>query len=390
MNITMDDSRITTVTQLEEFLKASQKVVVSLEEQPTEEKYQFIEETIKQFSYQKLSKKEKRVVLSYIKKITGYKKRQLFRLVAKAEKGKLKKALYQRVKPHKIYTSGDIKVLEQTDELHLRLSEDATKEILRREYEVFGKQNYQTISRISHSHISNLRNSPLYRSSWINHTKARQVPIGVTMPPQNFGRPGSIRIDSVSQKDVYHINSIDEIVQWEIVFCVAQLSESCMIPALQEIFEQYPFVIFNFHSDRGRETINYQVAAMLQQLIIKQTKSRSYHSNDNALVETKNGSVVRKNMGWEHINQELVDDINAYYRNFFNPYLNFHRPCAYPTIETDGKGKKKKVYRLYQVPYEFLKDLPNAKRYLKHDITFEQLDQIAYSQSDNEFATILR
>jgi hypothetical protein len=330
------------------------------------------------------------VVLWYIQKVTGYKKERVYQLVGRAEKGSLKKALYQRIKPHKIYTSFDVKRLENTDELHLRLSEDATKEILRREYEVFGKKEFQTIARISHSHISNLRKSSTYKNFWINHTKARQIPIGITKPPENFGRPGSVRIDSVSQKDVYHINSIDEITQWEIVFCVPQLSESCMLPALQEIFDQYPFRLFNFHSDRGHETINYLVANMLQKLLIKQTKSRSYHSGDNALVETKNGSIIRKNMGWQHINQTMCDPINEYYKNHFNPYLNFHRPCAFSTIITDEKGKKKKIYNQYQVPYERLKEVPNAKKFLKPGITFEQLDSIAYQKSDNEFATILR
>lgn len=390
MLITMDDSRLINVTQLQEFLKASQRVVVSLEESSLEEKYAFITKIIKQFSYHKLSKKEKRIVLAYLKKVTGYKKERLYQLVARAENGTLKKALYVRYNPTKIYVTKDIKLLEKTDELHLRLSEDATKEIMRREYEVFGKQEYQTISRISHSHITNLRHSPIYKSSWINHTKARQIPIGETRPPENFGKPGSIRVDSVSQKDVYHVNSVDEIDQWQIVFCVAQLSESCMLPALLEIFDQYPFTIFNFHSDRGKETINYVVADLLQRLVIKQTKSRSYHSGDNALVETKNGSVIRKNMGWEHINQAMVDEINSYYKNFFNPYLNYHRPCAYPTIQTDEKGKKKKIYNLYQTPYDHLKSLPNAETFLKKGITFEILDKIAYSHSDNEFATIMR
>lgn len=386
----MDDSRLTHVTQLATFLKASQQIVVSLEEASLEEKYQFIDKTMKQFSYGRLSRKEKRVVLNYLRKVTGYKKERLYQLVGRAEKGRLKRAVYVRTHPTKIYVTKDIKLLEQTDELHLRLSEDATKEILRREFAVFHHQNYQTISRISHSHITNLRHSETYKSSWINHTKARQIPIGETRPPDNFGKPGSIRVDSVSQKDVYHINTVDEITQWEIVFCVPQLSESCMLPALLDIFDQYPFVLFNFHSDRGHETINYLVANMLQRLMMKQTKSRSYHSGDNALVETKNGSVIRKNMGWEHINQAMCDPINEYYKTYFTPYLNFHRPCGYPTIVVDDKGKKKKVYNRYQVPYEFLKSLPKAETFLKAGITFAQLDTIAYSQSDNEFARIMR
>lgn len=390
MQITMDDSRITTVTELQLFLRGAQKTALSLENASLVEKYSFIQKAVKRFFYSTLAKKEKRIVYLYLRKITGYKKAQLYRLLAKAERGRLKPTPYQRVKPHRLYTSFDIKRLEKTDELHLRLSELATKEILRREYEVFGKQEYQTIAKISHAHITNLRHEETYKNFWINHTKARQIPIGITRPPENFGRPGSIRIDSVSQKDVYHINSVDEITQTEVVFCVPQLSESCMLPALQEIFDQYPFVIFNFHSDRGHETINYVVADLLQRLLIKQTKSRSYHSGDNALVETKNGSIIRKNMGWEHIDQSFCDDINVYYKNFFNPYLNYHRPCAYPTIITDEKGKKRKQYKLYQVPYEFLKSLPRAETFLKKGVTFADLDKIAYSHSGNEFATIMR
>ncbi len=390
MQINMDDSRIISIAQLKDFLNGSQKVIVSLENSSIAQKYQFIEKTVKQFLYQKLKKKDKKIVVLYLRKITGYKKAQLYKLIQRAEKGGLKRSLYKRIKPHKIYTAIDVKLLEKTDEVHLRLSEDATKEILRREYQVFHHQNYQTISRISHSHISNLRHAPSYRNFWINHTKARQIPIGITRPPQNYGRPGSIRIDSVSQKDVYHINSVDEITQWEIVFCVPQLSESCMLPALMEIFSQYPFHIFNFHSDRGKETINYLVSELLQRLLIKQTKNRSYHSGDNALVETKNGSVIRKNMGWEHINQKFCNEINSYYKTFFNPYLNFHRPCGFPTIETSEKGKKTKIYNLYQIPYVFLKNLPESEKYLKKDLTFESLDKVAYSHSDNEFATIMR
>jgi len=246
--------------------------------------------------------------------------------------------VYKRVSPHKIYTGQDIKLLEKTDELHLRLSEKATLAILKRETDLFGHKEYQTISKVSHAHITNLRHSPLYISGWINHTKARLTPIGITQKPENYGKPGSIRVDSVSQKDVYHINTVDEITQWEIAICVPQVCEACMIPALEEIMGQYPFKIFNFHSDRGGENINYQVASLLQRLVIKQTKSRSYHSNDNALCETKNGSVIRKNFGWEHIDQKFCDKINLYYKNYFNPYLNFHRPCAFPTIETSDKG----------------------------------------------------
>lgn len=390
MNITMDDSRLNNINELRVFLKGSQKLVVSLENSPITEKYKFISATVFKFRYFKLGRKDKRVVLLYLKKITGYKHTQLFRLVERAGEGKLFKAKYVRSKPNKIYTVSDIKLLEETDELHLRLSERATLEILRREFEVFGHNEFERVSSVSHSHITNLRHSLVYKSGWINHTKARQVQIGKTQKPESFGRPGSIRVDAVNQRDIYHINAVDEVTQWEVVFCVPQITEDWMVVALKEIFNQFPFKIFNFHSDRGHENINYQIADFLQKLLIKQTKSRSYHSNDNALVETKNGSVIRKNMGWEYINRSLVEDINNYYKNYFNIYLNYHRPCGYPTITVDPKGKKTKQYEIYNVPYEALKQIPNAHKYLKTNTTFEDLDKIAYKQSDNSFAKELR
>src|SRR6266702_4330574 len=128
MQITMDDSRITTVAELKVLLNGAQKIAFSLEEASVEEKYKFIEKTIKKFCYGKLVKKDKRIVYLYLRKITGYKKAQLYRLIKRAEKGKLKVTEYHRIKPHKIYTSVDVSLLEKTDELHWRLSEDATKE----------------------------------------------------------------------------------------------------------------------------------------------------------------------------------------------------------------------------------------------------------------------
>lgn len=386
----MNDSRLTNITQLKRFLKGTEKLDLSLRDAKIEDKYAFIDGAVDRVNYRSLNRSEKRVVINYLKKMTGYKRAQLFRLIKRAKFGKLNRNKYTRKNPNKKYSSHDIKLLEKTDERHLRLSEKATQEILRREHEVFGKDEYGNIKKVSHAHITNLRQSPVYKNHWVNHTKSRKTSIGIPMKPNNQGKPGSIRVDTVHQRDIYHINSVDEIVQWEIVICVPQISQKCMEPALTKLIDQYPYVVFNFHSDRGSETINQTVANLLQKLLITQTKSRPRKPNDNALVETKNGSVIRKNMGWTHINQHLCDQVNEYYENYFNVYLNYHRPSGYPTIVTDKKGKEKKVYDNYKVPYEFLKKMPKSKSYLKPGLSFAQLDKIAYKMSDNDFAEILR
>jgi len=94
-------------------------------------------------------------------------------------------------------------------------------------------------------------------------------------------------------------------------------------------------------------------------------------------------------MGYFYINQKYAPSINDFYIKYFNPYLNFHRPCGFATIKTDSKGKQKKIYTTYLTPYEALKKIPNAKRFLKPGVNFNLLDQISMQQSDNEYANIM-
>jgi hypothetical protein len=135
-------------------------------------------------------------------------------------------------------------------------------------------------------------------------------------------------------------------------------------------------VILGFHSDNGSEYINYQVAKMLDKLLIEFTKSRPRQSNDNALAESKNGAVVRKHLGYAHIPQHCASLVNAFCADFLNPYVNYHRPCFFPETITDAKGKERKKYRYKDMmtPYEKLKSIPKASETLKAGITFEQLD----------------
>ncbi len=158
---------------------------------------------------------------------------------------------------------------------------------------------------------------------------------------------------------------------------------------LEALLLSFPFAIHGFHSDNGSEYINKRVAKLLNKLLIEeQTKSRSRHSNDNAQAESKNGAIVRKHLGYSHIPQCFAALVNAFCRDYLNPYINFHRPCLFAETITDAKGRQRKryPYELMMTPYEKLKSLPEAKQYLKRDITFKQLDAQAGEISDNEAA----
>ena len=130
---------------------------------------------------------------------------------------------------------------------------------------------------------------------------------------------------------------------------------------------------------------------MLEKLRVEFTKSRPRHSNDNALAESKNASVVRKHLGYAHIPQYCASLVNAFCAAHLNPYVNFHRPCFFPETVTDAKGKEHKRYRYEEMktPYEKLKSVLNASDCLKPGITFELLNAQASMMSDNDAALAL-
>jgi hypothetical protein len=189
---------------------------------------------------------------------------------------------------------------------------------------------------------------------------------------------------------MYHINAVDEVTQWEIVGAAEQISEAWLLPVLEAMLEQFPFPIRGFHSDNGSEYINHTVARLLNKLLAEQTKSRPRHSNDNGLVEAKNGAVIRKHMGYGHIAAEHAEAFQNFYRDHFNPYLNFHRPCGHAEIRVDHKGKQKRVYRWYATPWEMLHQLPGVAGYLKPNWTIDDLNRQAQAHSDTQAAAAMQ
>ena len=396
----MINTRTLSVAEIEEFLNASKTINFSATNK--KETYQWMEDLIVKLKYWKLKRTERGIVRNYLTKMAGYSKSQIDRLIAAWRKyGHVKKVVYTRNVFPTIYRREDIVLLAETDKIFGVLSGPATLKIMKREYEIFHHPEYAKLAGISVSHLYNLRGEFVYKNivKIYYHTKPATIPIGLRHKPVPDGRPGFLRVDTVHQgddpnlgKSVYHINLVDEVTQWEMVICVPQIAEKYLAPAMEAILLIFPFVIIEFHSDNGSEFINRTIADILNRLNIKQSKSRPRRHNDNGLVETKNNAIIRKEMGYGFIQKAAFKLIDNYYNEYFNVYLNYHRPCAFVTVVTDKRGKECKIYKTadYTTPYEKLKSLPNAEQYLKPGITFAKLDEIAYSESDVEFAKKMR
>ncbi len=394
----MNDSKLDSPAAIKIFLGGTDKLAFQIAKAS---RYEWIAQTLKRTNYFKLSKKDKGPVCEYLALMTGYSRSQLKRLIAQyREKHWIGRACSRRNAFTKRYTHSDVLLLAQTDEAHQTLSGPATKKLFERAYLVYGEASYERLAGISVSHLYNLRKGDFYQRQRRHFTKTKKsaVQIGERRKPNPEGQPGYIRIDTVHQGDqdkekgVYHIHAVDEVTQYEVVCSVEKISERYLMPVLEELLHAFPFVIINFHSDNGSDYINNVVATLLNKLHIAMTKSRSRHSNDNALAESKNGAIVRKYLGYVHISQKWAPVINTFYRKYLTPYINFHRPCYFAEIKIDKKGKEKKTYPYHSMmtPYEKLKSLPNAAGYLKAGASFESLDKHMMAQSDLQAAKAMK
>jgi hypothetical protein len=389
----MKEEKPLSLEQVRAFLEASEEI--RFEGRNRKEIYYWVKQTLIEQQYQVQGKAEKGLLRSYAAKMTGLSRAQVTRLIGQyVGTGEVEERAYRRRRFPSLYTRRDIELLAEVDEAHETLSGPATQKILYREYHEYGGSKYERLARISMAHIYNLRKSGTYRKRRVAYqaTRPTKVGIGERRKPDPQGRPGYLRVDMVHQGDldgikgVYHINAVDEVTQWQVVGAVAQISEAWLLPVLEGLMEQFPFRIRGFHSDNGSEFINHTVAKLLNKLLAEQTKSRPRRCNDNGLAECKNGAVVRKHMGYGHIEARHAEAINDFYREHFNPYLNFHRPCGVPEVVTNAKGKQRRIYRWYATPWEILRQLPDMARHLKEDLTVEELNRKAGTASDTAVA----
>ena len=394
--MTLHTQGLKTLAQVQAFVSSNEAITFTLTDRVAA--YNWMTDTLKQFHYGRCTRPDKGVLRQYLRKVTGFSRAQVARCIKQfTDDGVIQDRRRAPAVPFaRRYTTDDIRLLAEMDALHGTVSGTTTRKLCERAFEVHGDARFQRLAGISNGHLYNLRQHKTYQAKRgaFDKTRPTKVNIGERRKPSPDGSPGYLRVDSVHQGDLdgikglYLINAVDEVTQFQAVFAVERISEAYLLPVLEAMMDAFPFVIKSFHSDNGSEYINHQVAKLLEKLRIEQTKSRSRQTNDNALVESKNASTVRKYLGYSHIPQFFASQVNTFTVEVLSPYLNFHRPCHFPTEYKDKKGKIRKRY-LYQdmmTPYEKFRSLPKAENHLKTGITFEKLDAIADECSDNDAA----
>lgn len=394
--MTLDTRRVTCIADMQAFLEGSD--AIQFQSPDPAGRRRWLVDLLGRFRYPILTRADKGTLRAFARKVGGFSRAQLTRLITQwLDTGQLTDRRGPPARPFtRRFTAADVTALVELDRLHGQLSGPATRKLAERAWCVFDDARYQRLASISVGHLYNLRASAGYRKQrgHYQHTRPVVSTIGERRRPQPNGQPGYLRVDSVHQGDfegvkgVYVINLVDAVTQFEFVGAVPRISEAFLLPLLKEALQAFPFALRGFHSDNGSEYINHRVAAMLDKLHLEFTKSRPRHCNDNALVESKNASVVRKHLGYTHIPSQHAHLVHAFTRDVLTPYLNFHRPCFFPVITTDAQGRQRRRYPLetMNTPYEKLKSIDAQGRCLQPGIIYLDLDKTALQVSDSQAA----
>lgn len=154
---------------------------------------------------------------------------------------------------------------------------------------------------------------------------------------------------------IFSLNFTDIASTWTVGRAVVGKGQSRMVTAMEEISRSLPFAIRGLDSDSGSEFINDHFVAFCRKHKFTFTRSRPYKKNDNAHIEQKNWTHVRKLFGYQRLYEECIADLmNSLYRDELPLWMNLFQPNV-KLIEKKRIGSR--VHRVYdraQTPLERL------------------------------------
>ncbi|MGH8509965.1 MAG: hypothetical protein ACREU8_00835, partial [Gammaproteobacteria bacterium] len=172
--------------------------------------------------------------------------------------------------------------------------------------------------------------------------------------------PGFTEVDLVSHSGnsasgefAHTLNVTDIHTTWTESRAVLGRGEEAVQRALNAIAGRLPFALRGVDSDNGSEFINWHLKGWCEQNDIQLTRGRPYKKDDNAHVEQKNWTHVRKLLGWERYDTpEAVEAINGLYRHELRLWLNLFLPSVKLVRKVRVGSKVRRVYDGPRTPFE--------------------------------------
>ena len=190
--------------------------------------------------------------------------------------------------------------------------------------------------------------------------------------------PGSVEIDLVSHSGpyasgefIYSLNLTDIHTGWGETRPIMGKGETGVVDALDDIRRALPFPLKAIDSDNGSEFINYHLYRYCKKHGLQFTRSRPYKKDDNAHIEQKNWTHVRKLVGWERYDTPAqLQAMYVLYKGPWRAMMNLYQPCVKLKEKVRVGSRITRRYDRAQTPLDRLvafyanKRLPKAVRAL--------------------------
>ena len=175
-------------------------------------------------------------------------------------------------------------------------------------------------------------------------------------------RPGFAEMDLVSHSGtaadgeyLYSLNVTDILTCWVETRAVLGKGQTGIVAALDEIGAALPFELQGLDSDNGSEFINHHLVRFCRKRQIQLTRSRPYKKDDNAHIEQKNWTHVRKLLGWDRYDSaEALAAINDLYRHELRLMMNLFQPTVKLERKRRVGSRLLRVYSSAQTPLDRL------------------------------------
>jgi len=229
-----------------------------------------------------------------------------------------------------------------------------------------------------------------YRLHGISHTRSAslggRIPIQTCMDPP-LDVPGALAVDLVGHEGGQAVDDFswtltvtDRSTGWTEAGAVRTKAEIYVVAALESCLCRYPGLVISLHADNGTEFMNGHLVRFCHTHGITLTRSRPYHKNDNAHVEEKNNSVIRKFVGYDrHDTQEEVDLLNRLYSSL-HLLVNWFLPSQKLLHKVRDGSHITKVYDQAQTPC--------ARMLARMDVSEETKQQLRSTRTELDLASL--
>jgi hypothetical protein len=172
--------------------------------------------------------------------------------------------------------------------------------------------------------------------------------------------PGFTEVDLVAHSGnsgtgefAHSLNVTDIQTTWTETRAILGRGQAAVVEAFEEIATALPFRMLGIDSDNGSEFLNWHLGGWCAKHQIQFTRGRPYKKDDNAHVEQKNWTHVRKLLGWDRYDSApAVEAINDLYRHELRLYLNLYLPSVKLVRKVRVGSKLRRVYDDAQTPYQ--------------------------------------